>query len=356
MPKRRQKNGAIQIAMSAPRPPFFIVGSPRSGTTLLQKMFEAHPDVCFVHESQFLHMCDLYLQETSSIFSSVSWNKIWPHYLKSHHFLQQGIPPDQITTYTEGANENNWPLPWIEMLGLQQKRAGRPVLGEKTPHHVLYLETIFRLFPDSRALFLVRDPRAVVPSMVKAGFGPSSAKKAMVQWATLTACGIGYHRRYPDRILPINYESLVRDAPGTLQRLCDFLELPYHEGMLKYHELPEDKTLAAEDWKKGVRQPVYLSSLEHWKNILPHSDIHMIENHCAVLMDFLGYRLEYPEIFPKLFSRAWTIAMFAWKAARAALAVRNILSRQSYGNQALGLFEVLSSGRKLFTPFDPSAS
>jgi|GEM_PF-2229027 len=329
--------------MSSPRPPFFIVGSPRSGTTLLQKMFEAHPDVCFVHESQFLHMCDLYLQETSSIFSSVSWNKIWPHYLKSHHFLQQGIPPDQITTYTEGANENNWPLPWIEMLGLQQKRAGRPVLGEKTPHHVLYLETIFRLFPDSRALFLVRDPRAVVPSMIKANFGPATIQKAMMQWATLNAAGLAYRRRYPHRVLDLHYETLILNPEKTLRNLCDFLKLPFDPGMLKYYELPkEDSPFMQQPIKQGVGQKIYTSSLDQWKTTLGTSDLLYIEKRCRLLMEYLDYHPVNASIKTNTFSRAWLLALALWKTLRW-LFSNNCLTRQCYRSQAIGFWMIFCS-------------
>ncbi len=329
--------------MTSSHQPFFIVGSPRSGTTLLQRMFEAHSDVIFVHESNFFHYCHLYLEKHSTLFTPTPWSKLKENYLHSKYFTQLGLPESLVTAELDRKEKHSWQSVWSESLELFQKQKNKPRLGEKTPHHVLYLDEIFKLYPESKVLLIVRDPRGVIPSMIKANFGPATIQKAMMQWATLNAAGLAYRRRYPHRVLDLHYETLILNPEKTLRNLCDFLKLPFDPGMLKYYELPkEDSPFMQQPIKQGVGQKIYTSSLDQWKTTLGTSDLLYIEKRCRLLMEYLDYHPVNASIKTNTFSRAWLLALALWKTLRW-LFSNNCLTRQCYRSQAIGFWMIFCS-------------
>jgi hypothetical protein len=106
---------------------------------------------------------------------------------------------------------------------------------EKTPHNERYAQTIARWFPRAHMLYVLRDPRATFTSIrvwQKAlGYTPIGVVRFCAEWTASLAYAYHCHRHLPTMLL--RYEDLVRDPHTTLARLCDFLEVPFQEAMLR---------------------------------------------------------------------------------------------------------------------------
>jgi hypothetical protein len=129
--------------------------------------------------------------------------------------------------------------------------AGKPIIGEKTPAHLAYVDTLLDWFPNGRVIHMLRDPRAVyvselrrrqkrpesVPYRQLVRIPPAFSAFVMQQVIWVWARAVDRHRalarRYPDRYRAVRFEDLVRDPRDTLEGLFSFLGVPMEERVLQ---------------------------------------------------------------------------------------------------------------------------
>jgi tetratricopeptide (TPR) repeat protein len=193
----------------------FLVGFPRSGTTLLENVLAAHPDIVSLEEKDCLAAAE-------------------SQYLSSDEGLSAlaAITPDEADRYRE--------LYWSAVRSFGVKPSGR-VFIDKLPLASVTLPLIAKLFPNARVLFALRDPRDVVLSCFRRRF---ALNPAMYELLTLPGAATYYDAvmhlaaRYRDLLpLPqvtVGYESLVDDFEGTARATCAFLGLQWHDGMFDF--------------------------------------------------------------------------------------------------------------------------
>jgi hypothetical protein len=277
-------------------PPFFIVGSARSGTTLLRLMLNAHPDVAVPPESRFI-------------------TELWAHSpeVDRRSFL------DALRTH---ARFNAWELPIErveEELGDRSpivyadaidavyraytKARGKKTWGDKTPRYVEDIPFLARQFPDARFVHLVRDGRNVALSYADVPFGPKTVAKAADLWARRVSTGMRDGRALgPDRYLEMRYEDLVEDIEGRAKEICDFLGLAFDAGMLDYTERARSDVLprAAKYNPHVTEKPI--AQTRSWQTDMPDRHVAVFEVIAGSVLAELGYELRYPALgaLPKL--------------------------------------------------------
>lgn len=195
-----------------PRCHVFLVGFPRSGTTLLENVLAAHPDVVTLEEK------DTLAQAASA-------------YLMSEDGLEQLARIDAAEA--SGQREAYW----AAVRGFGVEPGGR-VFIDKMPLATVLLPLISKLFPNARVLLAVRDPRDVVLSCFRRRFGMNAA---MSQFLSLegaavyydAAMGLGeiYREILPIPRRTVRYEELVENFEASTRSLCDFLGLDWHPRM-----------------------------------------------------------------------------------------------------------------------------
>jgi sulfotransferase family protein len=200
----------------------FVGGPPRSGTTLVQNMLDCHGQI--YGGPEFLHLPDI-VRVRSKMHASIS--RKWIDLICSY---------DQVDRMTAA---------WIEafLLPLADARGSR-FLSEKTPENVLVFPELIALFPKARFLFVVRDPRAIVSSLLEVG-AKARAKKLKPPYFTrdLTAA-ISYTRNClekgfkavdaaRERVYMVMYERLVYEPEQETRGICDFLGLIWEPTMIR---------------------------------------------------------------------------------------------------------------------------
>jgi hypothetical protein len=179
--------------------------------------------------------------------------------------------------------------------------AGKPLLMEKTPRHVLRIDTIRRCVYSPRFIVMVRDGRDVVASLAaRNGGNLEEAKRRWLEDTGRSAAEIGK----PD-VLILRYEDLI-EAPATvLQTACGFLGVPYEAAMLEYHRRPRRWYGLTETRRTGdivrehhihrnwqVNQPIF-DGRGRWKRDLSAETVAWFgEGRARELMETFGYVVE----------------------------------------------------------------
>jgi len=232
-------------APGLPRQHAFLVGFPRSGTTLLEQVLASHDDVVTLGERPLLDPAEL-----EFLVSPASFQRLLD------------ADDDELDPFRERY--------WRQLEAMGLNIAGT-VFIDKLPLGSLLIPLIARLFPTARVLFVERDPRDVVLGCFRRAF---SMNPGMYQFVTLEgaarfydqvmALAGQYRRLAPDRVHAVRYEELVADFEGECRRLCDFVGLDWSPSLNDFARtarLRQIRTPSAPQIRKGL----YTSAVGQWR-------------------------------------------------------------------------------------------
>jgi hypothetical protein len=235
------------------RRPVFIVGMPRSGTSLVEQVLASHPQVYGAGELKTLGNIVGTMPQTP-------WaaGRMYPESL------------DAIST--AGANE----LAGIYLSAIATLNNTARYITDKNPLNYLDLGLITLLFPECHVIHCVRDPLDTCVScyMTLFGLNGNGLENFTQELSSLGTAYCDYRRlmdhwkavlNYP--LLEVSYEGLVTDLEGQTRRMLEFLDLPWDEHCLKYYENQRRVMTPSRD---QVRRPVYASSIGRWKRYEQH--------------------------------------------------------------------------------------
>jgi tetratricopeptide (TPR) repeat protein len=212
---------------SSPRGHIFLLGFPRSGTTLLEVILEGHPDVTSAEEKE-------------SLIDSV------------REFMRRPEDLERLVQASPAALDSARAAYWRRVASTGVEAAGK-IFVDKHPLNTLKLPLIARLFPDAKIIFACRDPRDIVLSCFRHRFEMSAAI-----YELLTLDGAA---RYYDAVMQlavrltgllpldvclVRHEDLVTEFAREMKRICAFLGVEWTPGM---------KDFAARTKKRGVLTP-----------------------------------------------------------------------------------------------------
>lgn len=252
---RPQLDAAVIAAQlpgrSTPQAPIFMVGFPRSGTTLLDNILDAHPQLQVAEEKTFLQPVVQRLAQ------------------------KPGGYPLAIAGLDESEAEALRTLYWHEVQRLVGPRYADRRLVDKNPFNFLYAHLIARLFPRAQWLFVVRHPCDVAIScfMQRLQYteltrGFQDLREIALLYRETIGQWLNQRRRLPLRCLDVRYEDLVTNPERETRRLLEFLQLPWVPQVL------EPETRARRRWVttpsySQVSQPIYDSAVGRWRHYRP---------------------------------------------------------------------------------------
>ncbi len=263
-------------------PLLFLGGPDRSGTTLLRNMLDAHPAVAVPDESYFVtSVLARVIHEGREADPLYAWQLI----SADRYFRSWALPPARV----EEQLRADPPLSYADLLrSIFTAYAiwrGRPLCADKTPRNCLYFELLAQMFPTSRFVYLVRDPRAVCMSAVVQPWATGGLAQAARMWKERVAAARRAALSLPDRVIEIRYEALISDPKTQLERLCAFGGLEYSEDMLTYPRsplLPKD----SHHWRSQT--PVGRDERLWWRE-MSSSQLRLVESMVGELMEEAGY-------------------------------------------------------------------
>ncbi len=297
----------------------FIVGVSRSGTTLTRRILDRHSRIAIATENHYLghllawegarhyfrRLGDLHDDATvrrlvDLIYSTEFQRRSRLRELSPYwRWLTERVPRADIEARLLASDRTERGI-FEAFLRLYADRRGKAIMGEKTPAHLAYVETLLDWFPDARVVHCMRDPRAVyVSELRRRAEDPASVPYRQlvhapallaafvllqVTWAWATA--VHRHRtlahRFPGRYRLLSFEGLVSAPDATLGSLCDFLGVSFEPRMLEQRVTSRGARVGEVGFDAGAA--------DRWRTLIGGRARRTIETLLGSRLAEMGYR------------------------------------------------------------------
>ena len=296
--------------LSQSRNPYlFVVGCPRSGTTLLQRMLDAHPQLAVANDTHFITRA-IGKARPDLVANGLAGKQVMltPELIEQvrsyHRFPRLGLAE---STVSEASRASATYRGFVGRLYLEFARlSGKSLGGEKTPDYVLHLPLLHRLFPWVRSVHIIRDGRDVALSALEwAREDKGPGRMALWREEPVAVCALWWRWQVrtgrrdaaslrPGSYLEVRYEHLVEDPEETLRSITDFLQLPFaREEMLRFNQgkVRQEKGLSV---KKAWLSPT--PGVRDWRTHMDARSRELFEALAADLLSELGYERQFQAI------------------------------------------------------------
>ena len=310
------------------KPPFFIVGCSRSGTTLLQSLLDAHPNLAIPPESQIYYrfggifpyygdlsvdrnrrrfirdlLGDAYIQKWNMNLSVSKVERMAPKFTRAH------IIESLFRFYKEERGAERW--------------------GDKTPEHIRYLPMIREDFPDAYLIHLVRDGRDVAEAFRRMIFGPVSALGLGRTWRREVTHWLDYRKEgETENMLEVRYEDLVSAPKEVLKRILAFIDEPFVDTTNRYANSKVSGLVGSESWHSSLHHGITTDKVGIYRRKLSERDVEIFEYVAGNILETYGYQPELqnpkrPSVSDRVYSfiadrflrwyrKAFEMKVFAW--------------------------------------------
>ena len=274
--------------------PIFVVGCPRSGTTLVQCILSASSQAFSLPETHFFSYVLPETGRTPSDRLSVADVQHARGAIEAETDLPDLGPlwTSLQTRLDQGAELTALDL-FVAIVELFRPTGGQRAI-EKTPLHVMHLEQIGACFPDALFVNVVREPVDVVSSLLGVPWQPSRSVVSLAQrWVQSVEAAHAYAAAHPGRIQSVVYEALVQDPEAQVQRLCEFVGLPFEPAMLDEFGKEAARNVGrAETWKRDIGRGVLLNRSGIWRSRMAPGQAWLVARATGRLGRAYGYQAQ----------------------------------------------------------------
>ncbi len=304
------------------------MGRPRSGTTLLSTLFDAHPNVKIPPE--FPILLPLYQKfrkvrvwDEQRIVDFVDF--IFRHNLFIHRSLEnfkldrEAFRAELMTLAGRGTlqdflkkvNEQCFSIfPKEEIL----------CIGDKNPVYSIYTPRFMKIFPDARFVCIIRDYRDNFVSMKKLADLRLEAPILALQvwrWRYVARLFLRCARREPGRFRIIRYEDLVTGKEKVIGELCEFLGLPFDPAVFNFHEKKEETFRAydnplVERFHGSLMNPVNTGRMEQWKKEMTQEEVRIADQVAGRYADLFRYERQNRKFSLSLWFRSLPVRIYGY--------------------------------------------
>ena len=231
--------------------PIFVVGFPRSGTTLVEQMLYAHPNLAVTEESP------MFIRGIKHMTSIVGRQIPFPNGYKS-------LSKAEIKTWQTSYFKN------IKTEIAETEQHLRIV--DKNPMTIRQLGSVNRFFPQSPVLVMIRDPRDVCLSCFFQSFKPNvttinfyDLASTFRLYAETMSLYLEFRESLSLNILEVKYEEMCQDIEGYARKIASHINEPFNDNMINYHDAQFKRVVRTPSFE-GVAQPIYSKAIGNWRN------------------------------------------------------------------------------------------
>jgi len=279
--------------------PIMIVGVGRSGTTLIQSMLNAHPDICFPPESHFIR--DFVANnQANNLYLSGGFDAVEKAMKNSVTVGRFGLDSKIVfEPFRNGSLKFSPGDLFSRYLFLYAKSKGKNRIGEKDPANSTFLTQIKENYPQAKIVHIIRDPRDIILSRLNTEMEQDAPIEFYAQ-NYVEAFGkarMEGKQLFGKNYIEIYYEDLITNPESVLRKVCEVVEVSYDDKMLDYQNEAKDIVTKGEmKWKSNVFKPVMKNNFQKWKTGLTPEQIKTVEKICKDIFNETIYELSANEI------------------------------------------------------------
>lgn len=282
--------------MTEPTNPYlFIVGCPRSGTTLLRRMIDAHPQIAMTRETHWIPK--VYEQGIGLAPDGRVTAELLAHLREDRHFQLMRVDLARVRRAIASEPGLSYARFVTLLFDLYGEQRNKPLVGDKTPGYSGRIPLLHALWPAARFLHIIRDGRDVCLSLLEwrpehfarrlPTWSQDPVSASAMFWAGRVAAARDAGRAMGAALYrEIRYESLVADPGGECRVLCRFLGVPQDDAMIRFSE-GRMRSKPGLDAKAAWLPPT--KGVRDWRSQMAPNDVARFEAAAGGLLDELGY-------------------------------------------------------------------
>jgi hypothetical protein len=309
-------------------PLFFILGRPRSGTTLLRTLFDAHPNVKIPPE--FPILLPLY-QKYRKVkdWDEKTVESFVDQIFRSPAFNNRKLENLGIDRATYTANlmklvHSGNTLDFLKSFNYYAHslfpKEDILWIGDKNPVYSIYAKRFLKIFPDSRFICIIRDYRDNYISMKGLADLNLEAPVLSIQvcrWRYVVKLFQECKKKYPDRFYILRYEDLVSNQEVIFKELCSFLDIPYDPVVFDFFRKKEESMKLypkeiVEKYHKSLMNPINTGRMDLWKKEMTDKQVRLADQVAGKYADSLGYERKFKGFSFFLYLKTRAASWYSW--------------------------------------------
>ena len=284
------------MAISLDERPIFIIGSERSGPTLVLAILACHPRIAVPEVTWYYPRFRSYFHTYGELGKIENFNTLAHEMAYGLRVPFWRMPDANPATFgTEIAAraaelEQSFAGVFAAMFERYAGHVNKPRWGEKTPGNVFYIDRILEDFPNAQFVYIYRDCRDASAEFIESQFGPTNAYTAAEMWRDGQQAVKPFREALSaDQWFNIKYEDFVRDPVENLKSMCAFLDEEFDDAMMAFHTTPmaQRRGKTKDNW--ALAHPITDRHVGIYKNQLSIDQNRIMTWVAGDLMRDLGY-------------------------------------------------------------------
>jgi hypothetical protein len=288
-------------------PFFFIIGRPRSGTTLLRLLFEAHPNILIPPESPFIII--LYKKYGKvTHWTEPLFNEFIDDLFKQRYFEKWLLNREELfNNLMQLQGEHTFQEVVLQVYKTYHsvyEKTDIKLIGDKNPMYSLYAHRIHKLFPGSPIIHITRDYRDNYLSLVNVNFEVPIVPIVIYRWKYALKKMWKLKKENPGLVYSIKYEDLVEDPEKHCRLMCDFLGVDFDPSVLEFYRKKQEaeKVYATDTGVKEIHKslfnPISKDRMDKWRTDMTPRQIKLADLVVGKTAEKAGYERMYKKFSP----------------------------------------------------------
>jgi len=287
-------------------PFFFILGRPRSGTTLVRMLFDAHPNVIIPPEFPIIPLVITKFRRVSywneslieSFISTIYENHTFGHRTIGQLKIDREALTRNLKSLAGNCSLGDLLIRFNAHSGSSFPKSEIRIAGDKNPIYSVCINWLLEIFPSAKFICLVRDYRDIFVSLVTMNGKPFEAPNLCLQvarWNYVSRQFLKYRKKYSGKFFLIRYEDLVAQPESSVKKLTAFLGIPFDPKVFDFYQSRDQiiQTYSPENirsFHSHLITPINTGRINMWQGKLTENQVRMADQLAGKAAGLLGYK------------------------------------------------------------------
>jgi hypothetical protein len=270
--------------------PVFIVGAPRSGTTLMAVLLDRHSKIAIGPETQFFTE---FIPQNWTGKTPETHEQLVDSALAFKRIADFNFDREQLLNHFRNY-ELTLPNLLRSIIEVHAIRTSKWRPGEKSPHHLQHIPIILHHFPDAKVICVLRDGRDVVRSLLDTPWAipnnPRRLRLFCIRWNDAAEQTLYYQKTLsPDRFMTVKFEDILRQPRSKLEQICAFLGEEFELTQLEPAQPSNVIPGWEKQWKSKASEMLDPGRIEAWRKSADQKQIWVMNSMMGNMLERMGY-------------------------------------------------------------------